>query len=61
MRHVTVAATQFACTWDLPANADRAEALVRQAAGQGAQIVLIQELLCRAGERAWRGASGQRF
>ncbi|WP_136644395.1 N-carbamoylputrescine amidase [Tabrizicola sp. YIM 78059] len=44
MRHLTVAATQFACTWDLPANADRAEALVRQAAGQGAQVVLIQEL-----------------
>ena len=44
MRPVTVAATQFACTWDLPANADRAEALVRQAAGQGAQVVLMQEL-----------------
>ncbi|TKA96422.1 N-carbamoylputrescine amidase [Cereibacter changlensis] len=44
MRQITVAATQFACSWDLPANADRAEALVRQAAGQGAQVVLIQEL-----------------
>ncbi len=44
MRTVTVAATQFACSWDLPANADRADALVRQAAGQGAQVVLIQEL-----------------
>ncbi len=44
MRHVTVAATQFACSWDLPANADRAEALVRQAAAQGAQVVLVQEL-----------------
>lgn len=44
MRNVTVAATQFACTWDLSANADRAEALVRQAAGQGAQVILIQEL-----------------
>jgi N-carbamoylputrescine amidase len=44
MRSVTVAATQFACTWDLPANADRAEGLVRQAAAQGAQVVLIQEL-----------------
>lgn len=44
MRSVTVAATQFACTWDLPANAERAEALVREAAGQGAQVVLIQEL-----------------
>jgi len=44
MRNVTLAATQFACTWDLPANADRAEALVRQAAGQGAQVILLQEL-----------------
>jgi N-carbamoylputrescine amidase len=44
MRAVTLAATQFACSWDLPANADRAEALIRKAAGQGAQVVLIQEL-----------------
>ncbi|MES2541170.1 MAG: N-carbamoylputrescine amidase [Pseudomonadota bacterium] len=44
MRPVTVAVTQFACTWDLPDNADRAEALVRAAAAQGAQVVLIQEL-----------------
>lgn len=44
MHFVTVAATQFACSWDLPANAARAEALVRKAAGQGAQVVLIQEL-----------------
>ncbi len=44
MRNVTLAATQFACAWDLAANADRAEALVRQAAGQGAQVILLQEL-----------------
>jgi N-carbamoylputrescine amidase len=44
MRTVTVAATQFACSWDLPENADRAEALVRQAAGQGAEVILVQEL-----------------
>ena len=44
MRQVTIAATQFACSWDLPANADRAETLVRQAAAQGAQVVLLQEL-----------------
>ena len=44
MRIVTVAATQFACSWDLPANVDRAEALVRHAAGQGAHIILVQEL-----------------
>ena len=44
MRRLTLAATQFACSWDLPANADRAEAVVRQAAAQGAQVVLVQEL-----------------
>jgi N-carbamoylputrescine amidase len=43
-RSVTVAATQFACGWDLPANLDRAERLVRQAHRQGAQIILLQEL-----------------
>ncbi len=44
MRQITVAATQFACSWDLPANADTAETLIRQAAAQGAGVVLIQEL-----------------
>jgi len=44
MRQITLAATQFACTWDLPANADRAESLIRRAAAQGAQVILIQEL-----------------
>ncbi len=44
MRTVTVAATQMACTWDRDANVGRAEALVREAAGRGAQIVLLQEL-----------------
>lgn len=44
MRHATVAATQFACSWDLPANVDKAEDLIRQAAAKGAQVVLIQEL-----------------
>jgi len=43
-RTVTVAATQMACGWDLEANVAKAERLVRAAAGQGAQIVLIQEL-----------------
>lgn len=43
-RIVTVAATQMACSWDRAANLARAEQLVRQAAGGGAQIVLIQEL-----------------
>ena len=44
MRQVTVAATQMACTWDREANVKNAEALVREAAGAGAQVVLIQEL-----------------
>lgn len=44
MRQITVAATQFACSWDLPGNADRAEALVRAAAMQGANVILVQEL-----------------
>ncbi|MBC2835706.1 N-carbamoylputrescine amidase [Paragemmobacter straminiformis] len=44
MRNVTLAATQFACSWDLPANADKAEELIRRAAKNGAQLVLIQEL-----------------
>ncbi|MEQ8354470.1 MAG: N-carbamoylputrescine amidase [Kiloniellaceae bacterium] len=44
MREVTVAATQMACSWDREANIAGAEALVREAAGEGAQVVLIQEL-----------------
>ena len=44
MRQVTLAATQTACGWDRAANLDRAEELVREAAGQGANIVLLQEL-----------------
>ena len=41
---VVVAATQFACSWDLAGNLDKAERLVRAAAAQGAQLVLLQEL-----------------
>jgi N-carbamoylputrescine amidase len=44
VRNVTVAATQFACTWDAAANVAKAEQLVREAAKRGAQIILIQEL-----------------
>lgn len=44
MRNVTVAATQMACTWNIESNLARAEALVREAAGQGAGIILLQEL-----------------
>ena len=44
MSTVTVAATQMACGWDIAGNVARAEAMVREAAGQGANIVLLQEL-----------------
>jgi N-carbamoylputrescine amidase len=43
-REVTVAITQFACSWDRDANITRAESMVREAAGAGAQIILLQEL-----------------
>ena len=43
-RKVTVAATQFACGWDAGANIAAAERLVREAAGRGAQVILLQEL-----------------
>jgi len=43
-RPVTVAATQFACSWDLDANLARADAMVREAAARGAQVILLQEL-----------------
>jgi N-carbamoylputrescine amidase len=41
---VTVAATQFACSTDREENIATAERLIRSAAAQGANIVLIQEL-----------------
>ncbi len=41
---VKVAATQMACGWDREMNVARASNLIREAAGQGAQIVVIQEL-----------------
>ncbi|MBY6115379.1 N-carbamoylputrescine amidase [Mameliella alba] len=44
MRNVTVAATQMACSPELDTNLARAEALVRKAAAQGANIILLQEL-----------------
>jgi N-carbamoylputrescine amidase len=44
VREVTVAATQMACSWGTAANLDRAEALVRRAAADGAQVILLQEL-----------------
>ena len=44
MRNVTLAATQMACGSDHAANLERAEQLIRRAASQGANIILIQEL-----------------
>lgn len=44
MRKITVAATQMACGWDRAANIDKAETLIRKAAGEGAQIIQLQEL-----------------
>jgi N-carbamoylputrescine amidase len=44
VREGALAVTQFACGDDHGANADRAEALVRQAAAEGAQVILLQEL-----------------
>jgi N-carbamoylputrescine amidase len=44
MSNVTVAATQFAMSDDRAANLDKAEAMVRQAAARGANIILLPEL-----------------
>jgi N-carbamoylputrescine amidase len=41
---VTLAATQFACSPDAAANLAKAEDAVREAAGRGAQVILLQEL-----------------
>ena len=44
MRKVTVAAIQMACSPDRDKNIANADRLVRQAAGDGANIILLQEL-----------------
>ncbi|WP_349357862.1 N-carbamoylputrescine amidase [Stappia sp.] len=44
MRHVTLAALQMACAPERADNVARAEALIREAAGRGANIILPQEL-----------------
>ncbi len=44
MRMVSVAATQMACTDDRKDCVEHGEAMIRQAAGQGANIILLQEL-----------------
>ena len=47
MRNITVAAIQMCCVPDPAENLRTAERLVRQAAGQGAQVVLLPELFER--------------
>ncbi|MDB5055447.1 MAG: Nitrilase/cyanide hydratase and apolipoprotein N-acyltransferase [Bacilli bacterium] len=44
VRIVKVAATQMGCSGSIDENISKAEGLVRQAAKQGAQIILLQEL-----------------
>lgn len=44
MSKVIVAATQMACSWNIDANIAKAENLVRRAAADGGQIILLQEL-----------------
>lgn len=44
MRTVKVAATQMRCTDNIDENIKKADTLVRQAAAEGAQIILLQEL-----------------
>ena len=39
-----VGLTQMACSTDLDANLAKAEGLIREAAGRGAQIICVQEL-----------------
>ncbi len=41
---LNLAITQMACSWDIESNLDRAEALVRKAHTQGANLILLQEL-----------------
>ena len=43
-RPVTVAALQMSCGWDADANIATASRLVREAAGRGAQVILLPEL-----------------
>lgn len=44
MSTITFAATQMSCSWQVEENLDKAEKLVRDAAGKGAQVILLQEL-----------------
>ena len=44
MRKVKVAATQMSCSWNREEVLDKAEKLIRKAAAEGANIILLQEL-----------------
>lgn len=44
MRKIKVAATQFSCSWDREETLNKAEEMVRKAAKDGANIILLQEL-----------------
>lgn len=44
MRKVKVAVTQMSCSWNREEVLDKAEKLVRKAAAEGANIILLQEL-----------------
>lgn len=44
MSQLTLAVSQMPCGEDIPANIDRAESLVRDAAAAGARLILLQEL-----------------
>jgi len=44
MSSLTMAVTQMACGWNKAANIATADALVREAHGQGAGLILLQEL-----------------
>ena len=47
MRHVKVAALQFSCSKDVQENINKAEKMVREAADNGASIILLPELFER--------------
>ena len=44
MANITLSATQMACSRDINDNIARSEALVRAAAADGAQVILLQKL-----------------
>jgi len=44
MASVIVAGVQMTCSWDRKENIEKAERLVREAAGKGAQVIQLQEL-----------------